>query len=417
MLTRRAALISMGVAAISRAAETNQWRPWSPRAEITPVLRQDAATGELIVGGGGNVAVNGGWERTFGGVSPGKWYRVTARYRGTGLTDAPRQVVARLEWAKSNGGRAGRPDYAYTVKPEGDWSLVTLEAPAPADAGAAKLQLLLLEAPNADVRWRDIQFRAIDTPTARNVKIATVRLRPRGADPVAKFASLVDRDVAEGTDIILLPEGVSVVGTGKAYADVAEPLDGPIVRRLADLARRKKAWLIAGVYERDGKGVYNTSVLLDRKGQLAGKYRKVYIPREEMEGGITAGLAYPVFDTDFGRLGMMICWDVQYADPARAMALAGAEMILMPIWGGDETLAKARAIENHLYLISSGYDFPSAIYTPEGTTLVREETDGRIAMATVDLSKRHVDEWLGHMRGRFHREVRSDVPIAPPDRR
>jgi predicted amidohydrolase len=49
---------------------------------------------------------------------------------------------------------------------------------------------------------------------------------------------------------------------------------------------------------------------------------------------------------------------VQYADPARALALRGAEMILMPIWGGNQTLGKARAIENRVFLISSGYDYP-----------------------------------------------------------
>jgi predicted amidohydrolase len=97
---------------------------------------------------------------------------------------------------------------------------------------------------------------------------------------------------------------------------------------------------------------------IDRAGNLIGKYRKVYLPREEIEGGLSPGSDYPVFRTDFGKVGLMICWDVQYADPARALALRGAEMILMPIWGGNQTLGKARAIENRVFLISSGYDYP-----------------------------------------------------------
>jgi formylglycine-generating enzyme required for sulfatase activity len=84
--------------------------------------------------------------------------------------------------------------------------------------------------------------------------------------------------------------------------------------------------------------------LFGRDGQLIGKYRKVCLPREEIDGGITPGTEYPVFDTDFGRIGMMICWDVSYPEVARELAARGAEMILMPIWGGNETLAKARAI-------------------------------------------------------------------------
>ena len=65
----------------------------------------------------------------------------------------------------------------------------------------------------------------------------------------------------------------------------------------------------------------------------------------------------------------MICWDVQYADPARGLALRGAEMILMPIWGGNEALGKARAIENQVFLVTSGYDYPNYAVDPDGGVL------------------------------------------------
>jgi predicted amidohydrolase len=213
--------------------------------------------------------------------------------------------------------------------------------------------------------------------------------------------------------LILLPEGVPVVGTGKTYIDVAEPLSGSVVKKLEKLARQHGAWVVAGVYEKDGVVVYNTSVLIDRSGKLQGKYRKVYLPREELEAGITPGNEFPVFETDFGKVGMMICWDSQYADPARALALRGAELILMPIWGGNETLIRARAIENHVFVASSGYDYPSAVVDPSGKELVRSETDGTIALTTIDLNQRYVDKWLGNMRGRFYRELRSDVKVNP----
>ncbi|MEK7753160.1 MAG: carbon-nitrogen hydrolase family protein, partial [Acidobacteriota bacterium] len=159
--------------------------------------------------------------------------------------------------------------------------------------------------------------------------------------------------------------------------------------------------------------VYNTAVLIDRAGRVAGRYRKVYIPREEMEGGITPGNDYPVFRTDFGSVGLMICWDVQYGDPARALALRGAEMILMPIWGGNETLAKARAIENHVWLASSGYNFPTRILGPDGETLADAPAPGQAAVATIDLARRPYDTWLGELRGRFLKELRLDVRVEP----
>ena len=170
--------------------------------------------------------------------------------------------------------------------------------------------------------------------------------------------------------------------------------------------------MVAGLYEREGAAVYNTAVLIDRDGALAGKYRKVYLPREEVEGGLTAGAAYPVFATDFGTVGLMICWDTQFADPARALALAGAELLLVPIAGGNETLVRARAIENRVFLASSGYDYPTEVIDPDGRRLASAVTDGTVALATIDLAARYADPWLGDMRGRFRRELRSDV-VAP----
>ena len=177
------------------------------------------------------------------------------------------------------------------------------------------------------------------------------------------------------------------------------------------MARRKRAYISARIYERHGVAIYNTAVLMDREGKLAGKYRKVYLPREEIEGGITPGNDYPVFETDFGKVGMMICWDIQYADPARALALRGAELILTPIWGGNETLGKARAIENRVFIASSGYDYPTQIMDPDGEILALAKDEGAVAFTTIDLNRRYLEPWLGDMRGRFMKELRLDVPV------
>lgn len=385
------------------------WHIWSPREEITPA-HQQASSGELTLEGRGNAAVFGGWERTYPDIQPGHWYRLAVHYTASGLDYEPLQLPIRLDWQSASGKRAGQPDYAWRTTTVDGTRMVTLDAPAPSNAAAVKVQLLLQNAPNGKVTWKDIQLTPVAAPAVRNVKVAAIRLHPKGTDPVAAFLQLARADVKPGTDVILLPEGVSVVGTGKTYAAVAESIPGPTTARLAELAVEKHAYVVAGIYERENHAIYNTAVLLDRSGHVAGKYRKVYIPREELEGGITPGSAYPVFATDFGSVGLLICWDVQYADPARALALQGAELLLMPIWGGDETLAQARALENHVYLASSGYDFPSLLIDPLGRTLVRTEQDGTVVTATIDLNQRLPDAWLGDMRGRFHRELRLDLP-------
>jgi predicted amidohydrolase len=399
------------------------WSVWSARSELAPrayvdQARRRQALGSLAISGNRNPAVYGGWEHTVAGVQAGKWYRLVAYYQSTGLDYEPLQVVSRLDWAGADGKRVGQPDYAYLTEPQGDWRRVTLEAPAPEKAAQAKIQLFLQNAPDGTVWWDEISVQEIAAPSPRLVSVAAVNLKPRdtgsSAESVRRFLDVIERSVTKQTDVILLPEGITVVGTGKGFPDVAETIPGPTTKLLGEMARQKNSYLVAGMYERDGAAIYNTAVLLDRTGSVAGKYRKVYLPREEIEGGLTPGSGYPVFKTDFGTVGIMICWDSQYADPARALALNGVELLLMPIWGGNETLVKARAIENRVFVATSGYNYPTHILDPNGDPLAAASEQGSVAVATIDLARRYTDVWLGDMRGRFMKELRLDVKVAHP---
>jgi predicted amidohydrolase len=399
-------------------ADAPGWRAWSARPEIAPKTFIDRVhgrgePGSLAISGNSNAAAYGGWEYLAGGIKPGKWYRLVAHYRAEGIQTESLQVVSRLDWATASGKRAGQPDYAYRVTRDGEWRRVTLEAPAPESARAVKLQLFLQNAPAATVWWDEISLDEIPAPAARIVKVASVNLKPQktgsAAESVRRFVETINNSLKESADIIVLPEGITIVGTSKSFAEIAESLPGPTTEKLGEVARSKNAYIVAGLYEREGQAIYNTSVLIDRAGKLAGKYRKVYLPREEIEGGLTPGNDYPVFQTDFGKIGMMICWDVQYADPARALARRGAELILMPIWGGNEALGKARAIENRVFIASSGYNYPTYVMDPDGEMLSVAREQGTIAMAKIDLNRRYVDNWLGDMRGRFMKELRTDL--------
>jgi predicted amidohydrolase len=349
-------------------------------------------------------------------VEAGIWYRFVAYYRGEAVPSESWQVVARLDWRSSSNGRAGQPDYVYRASREGAWTKVWLDTQAPEKATSVVLQLYLSNAPNATVWWDDISLDQIADPGPRKVTIASINLRPNqthsATESVRQFLETVEATVRGKADVILLPEGITVVGTGKTYAEVAETIPGPTTVRLGELARKRSSYVAAGIYEREGTAIYNTAVLIDRAGNVEGKYRKVYLPREEIEAGLTPGSDYPVFRTDFGTVGLMICYDVFFADPARALATKGAEVILMPIWGGDETLAKARAIENKVFLVASGYDHPTYIMDPDGEILSVARNRGAAAIASVDLNKRYLDQWLGDMHGRRMKELRLDV--RPP---
>jgi predicted amidohydrolase len=396
------------------------WTVWAARPEIAPrtfvdTTRYRSEPGSLAISGNSNAAEYGGWEYLAPGISTGKWYRFTAYYRAEGLQEEGLQVAARLDWRTADGKIAGRPDYPYAVTRDGEWTRLTLDAPAPEKTAAVKIELYLSNAPQATLWWDDISLEEIANPGPRFITVASIKYHPHGthsaAENVSQFLELIERAVPEMTDVILLPEAMTLAGNGKSAAEIAEPLAGPTAERLGEMARRKHSYIVAGIYEREAPAIYNTAVVIDRSGRLVGRYRKVYLPREEIEVGLTPGNDYPVFRTDFGKIGLMICWDVEYADPARALALKGAEMILMPIWDGDKTLTKARAIENHVFLTTSTYGDASLILDPNGETQAAASDNGTVAIAKVDLNRRYDDPWLGNMRERFMKELRLDVPV------
>ncbi len=407
----------------SDASVPQGWEPWSHREATAPrvFVSTDYSLGEpgaLTISAGGKLAAHGGWHRPVDGIVPGRWYRLQASYRSMNVPAENWQVVARIEWRGADVKRKDQPDYAAWARRSGEWTTLEGIFQAPESTTTAVLQFHLLHAPKGTVWWDSIRFEEVAPPAARPVTVAAVNLRPRNTGSkeasLAAFAETVRKNVPAGADLILLPEGISVVGTTLSYVQVAAPVPGSDTEFLAQLARDKKAYVAAGIYEREGDVVYNTSVLLDREGKLVGKYRKVYLPREELEGGITPGDAYPVFETDFGRVGMMICYDVFFPDPARALAVQGADIILMPIWGGPERLAVARALENRVYLAAAGYDHPTYVMDPNGELLATASEEGSVALTTIDLSKRHRERWLGEMRTRRLREIRTDVPLPSP---
>jgi len=397
------------------------WQPTAAREEIRPACAVDAAVSRTGANGSlrstCRTAVEyGGWTRTVPGIASGKWYRFDAYYRAKNVRDESRCVVARLDWQRSDGDRAGQPDYVYHVEgTAGGWKHVWTLAPAPSGAHLVRLELLMGWRPGGTVWWDDISLAETPPPAPRVVRLAALHFRPHGThsgeDAIARFCAQIDRAAESRPDIICLPEAMTTIGSDRSQEDVAEPIPGPTSARLAEKAKQHHCYLVACYPEREGKAIYNTAVLLDRVGKLVGKYRKAYVPREEIEAGVTPGDECPVFDTDFGKVGMMICWDVQHPEPAQRLALKGAEVILMPIWAGDPTLTKARAIENHVYLVSCEYDNPSRIIDPEGRILAEATDDmGTVAVAAVDLSRRpYCTEWLGDMRARLPKEHREDL--------
>ncbi len=118
-------------------------------------------------------------------------------------------------------------------------------------------------------------------------------------------------------------------------------------------ARDHNIYVIGCIYERDKDYVYNTAFLLDRSGQLVGKYRKTHLHWPEMFQGVRPGGEYPVFDCDFGRIGIEICYDSWFPEVARVLALKGAEVIFCPNAGYHPIVGAATCCDNGIYFVSA----------------------------------------------------------------
>ena len=390
------------------------WTFSSPRSEISPshwidgeVLFEGKET--LAISGNGKVYAHGWWTTTLA-VKPEISYEFVTRFLAKNVDESNRSVLARLFWLDANEEKIGRAEYPRTLDGQQSWQTIQQVYKSPPETVKATLELVYRWDEDGTVYFGGTSFKETVDLSPRLVKLATVHYRPRNSSPegnLTLFAKHIDRAGELGADIVCLPEGITIVGTGKKYLEVSEPIPGPTTLFLGDLAQKHNMYIVAGIYEKEGPVLYNTAVLLDRKGDVLGKYRKVCLPREEIQGGITPGETFPVFETDFGRIGLMICWDVAFPEPARALALKGAEVIFLPIWGGILTLAQARAIENQIYLVSSTYDndMKTGVFDKEGVLIVEGIKSDPVALVEIDLNERKMWPWLGDFRNRIPREL------------
>jgi N-carbamoylputrescine amidase len=162
------------------------------------------------------------------------------------------------------------------------------------------------------------------------------------ADPEINLNRAIDgvrRAAAAGGQIVCLPElfrsPYFCQRQDPSVFDLAEPIPGPSTERLGRVARETGTAIVASLFERRTAGVYhNTAAVLDADGRLLGTYRKMHIPDDPLyyeKYYFTPGdLGFRTFDTRFGRVGVLVCWDQWYPEAARLTALRGAQILLYP---------------------------------------------------------------------------------------
>ena len=183
---------------------------------------------------------------------------------------------------------------------------------------------------------------------------------------LARVIALLEK-VPRG-DLLDLPEVFVVRGADADYRSRAEPIPGALTQWLAALARTRREWILAGsIVERSGRRIYNTSVLLDRRGRIRARYRKIHLFEATLDNGqvirenetFHPGARPVLADLEGWRCGLSICYDVRFPELFRRYADQGAHVLFVPAnftqrTGKDhwDVLLRARAIENQCYVVA-----------------------------------------------------------------
>jgi predicted amidohydrolase len=386
------------------------WSVWKPVLDKTACKFESISEGLLIKAEQDPYAV-GGVLQEIRGIEPGRAYAIKAVCRLRDIPDPYYSILVRLIWCSN--GKPVHPAGMLVRGPEIEGNIANFDdvLVAPEGADGAQLSLEIKWPGDGSIIWKKVSIQKTTKPEQRKVRIGTVYLRPKRSTPernMKLWCAEIDEAGKLGLDVVCLGEVITKVGTTSTVKDLAEPIPGTVTDKLSDAARRNRIWVVAGITEQAGDVVYNTAVLLDREGRIAGKYRKIHLPREEWKNGVRPGHEYPVFQTDFGKVAIQICYDWFFPEAAEIFALKGAEIIFAPTWGNTlpdeagrvngESTFRVRARDNGVYMVPSVYSGNSLVIDPMGRILANSAGKEGVFWAEVDLNKRESLKWVGYWR-------------------
>jgi predicted amidohydrolase len=240
----------------------------------------------------------------------------------------------------------------------------------------------------------------------REITVAGIQFNPQIGlvrENRVRILSLIDEVAGQGTQLVVFPECAL---SGYVFEDIdearqaAEPVPGPSTNAMVETCKQLGVYTIVGLLEESGDGIYNSAVLCGPEG-LIGVYRKTHLPFLGVDKVTALGPdPYRVYETRIGRIGMIICYDMRFPEPARCLALQGADIVAIPTnWptGADTSpdfVAQTRAVENRVYVVAinragtergAAFIGKSQIIEPSGRRLaMAQTTDETIITATFD---------------------------------
>ncbi|MBN1674228.1 MAG: carbon-nitrogen hydrolase family protein [Kiritimatiellae bacterium] len=400
-------------------ADTNAWSTWSPRPVLEPAFAREehgGPSGEpaLVISANGNPAICGCWRTPLSGLASERRYRVEAVFQTEGVPVPGHSVRAVLAEPKGDTEIGGFYDQLDYQGHEQGWIRMGQTLDVTDKTPALTLNLFLAWTPEGRIRWSGVRIRDItDAPRPeRKAHLAAIN----GGLDLAGFLGRLDELGEKGVDLALLSETIN---------PAPEPLPGgPWYEAFAEKARAHQMYVAVSLKESAGDLIHNTGVLIDRAGALVGKYRKTHpAPGEGIFSGNTPGDTYPVFETDFAKVGFLICYDLHFPEPARIYALKGAELLLNPNAGDGreggvlwESVARMRAVDNQVHVLASIRGrHNSCVVNPKGEILsMAEQRPGAVASAVCDFNDSVVNFTGRPLRRRYDLFRRADTygPLA-----
>jgi len=217
----------------------------------------------------------------------------------------------------------------------------------------------------------------------RRIRVATICQAGRfykSTEENRKYVlRLLDLTLLHEPDIVCLPEAFTTVSvTGKSIEEIAESIPGPTTKVVAERAKEHSCYIICPILTKRDLVVYNSAIVIDRSGDVLGIYDKVHPVTSSsdytlFERGVTPGSEVPVFDLDFGRIGIQICFDICFPEGWEELARKGAKLVFWSSAYNGGFPLQVYACLHHYYVVSSVRSDKSRIIDPLG--MILDETD------------------------------------------
>lgn len=236
----------------------------------------------------------------------------------------------------------------------------------------------------------------------REITIATVSQEELNAkDPMdmqRQIMNILKENVhIYNPDIICLPEIYPFVNNEERNISLKKKVEisSFIVEEMSEYSRTNQCYIVCPLYTTEGDNIYNAAVIIDRVGRKIGEYRKIHTTLDEMSKGVSPGaFDQPLINTDFGKIGIQICFDIEYEDGWKHLRNKGADIIFWPSAFSGGQMVSTKAWENRCVMVSSAWKDSSRIYDITGDVIA--ET-GRWNMnfisGKVNLEKAFLHTW------------------------